>query len=81
MVRMSSRDWTFLSNHAHVLICMAADPGLRLRDPAVVMVPFAREGDDLVLPGTALRLPLLLVEGGPQLEALRATVHQLQTER
>jgi DNA-binding transcriptional ArsR family regulator len=24
--------WTFLSNHAHVLICLARDPDLRLRD-------------------------------------------------
>ena len=26
--------WTFLSNHAHVLVCLAADPDLRLRDIA-----------------------------------------------
>lgn len=24
--------WTFLTNHAHVLLCIAADPGIRLRD-------------------------------------------------
>jgi DNA-binding IclR family transcriptional regulator len=27
-------DWTFLTNHAHVLICVARDPGIRLRDVA-----------------------------------------------
>lgn len=27
-------DWTFLTNHAHVLICVARDPGARLRDVA-----------------------------------------------
>ncbi|UQU61863.1 winged helix-turn-helix domain-containing protein [Couchioplanes caeruleus] len=27
-------DWTFLTNHAHVLICVARDPGLRHRDLA-----------------------------------------------
>ena len=27
-------DWTFLSNHAHVLICLAGDPELRLREVA-----------------------------------------------
>ncbi|SDI71735.1 MarR family protein [Arthrobacter subterraneus] len=27
-------DWTFLSNHAHVLICIARDPELRMRDIA-----------------------------------------------
>ena len=27
--------WTFLSNHAHVLICLAADPNQRLRDIAM----------------------------------------------
>jgi DNA-binding Lrp family transcriptional regulator len=26
--------WTFLSNHAHVLICIARDPRIRLRDLA-----------------------------------------------
>ena len=26
--------WTFLSNHAHVLLCLARDPSLRLRDVA-----------------------------------------------
>ena len=28
------RGWTFLSNHGHVLVCLAADPDLRLRDVA-----------------------------------------------
>lgn len=27
-------DWTFLTNHAHVLFCIAQDPGTRLRDVA-----------------------------------------------
>lgn len=27
--------WTFLTNHSHVLICLARDPLLRLRDVAV----------------------------------------------
>ena len=26
--------WTFLTNHAHVLLCVARDPGTRLRDVA-----------------------------------------------
>ena len=26
--------WTFLTNHAHVLLCVARDPGVRLRDVA-----------------------------------------------
>ena len=29
--------WTFLSNHAHVLLCLASDPSLRLRDVAGVV--------------------------------------------
>ena len=24
--------WTFLTNHAQVLVCIARDPGIRLRD-------------------------------------------------
>jgi hypothetical protein len=27
--------WTFLSNHAHVLICIAGDPEIRMRDVAI----------------------------------------------
>ena len=26
--------WTFLSNHGHVLVCLAAEPGIRVRDVA-----------------------------------------------
>ena len=26
--------WTFLSNHAHVLLCIARDPEIRIRDVA-----------------------------------------------
>jgi hypothetical protein len=29
--------WTFLSNHAHVLLCLARDPSLRLRDVSAVV--------------------------------------------
>lgn len=29
-----SADWTFLTNHAHVLFCLAQDPEIRLRDVA-----------------------------------------------
>jgi hypothetical protein len=28
------RSWTFLTNHARVLLCVAQDPGVRLRDIA-----------------------------------------------
>lgn len=27
-------DWTFFTNHAHVLVCLAGDPSMRLRDVA-----------------------------------------------
>lgn len=27
-------DWTFLSNHGHALVCLAADPEIRLREVA-----------------------------------------------
>ena len=32
--RRGSNSWTFLSNHAHVLVCIARDPDQRLRDIA-----------------------------------------------
>jgi uncharacterized membrane protein len=29
--------WTFLSNHSHVIICLARDPGIRMRDVAIAV--------------------------------------------
>ena len=29
--------WDFLTNHAHVLVCVARDPGIRLRDIATAV--------------------------------------------
>ncbi|MEO8555984.1 MAG: winged helix-turn-helix domain-containing protein [Actinomycetota bacterium] len=31
---MTTREWTFLSNHGHVLVCLADEPHARLRDVA-----------------------------------------------
>ena len=31
------REWTFLTNHARVLLCVAHDPGMRLRDIAATV--------------------------------------------
>ncbi len=31
---MAGPNWTFLTNHARVLLCLAEDPGLRLREIA-----------------------------------------------
>jgi predicted RNA-binding Zn-ribbon protein involved in translation (DUF1610 family) len=50
---------------------------LRLDTPELLMVPLRRDGDDLLLPETGARLPSLLLRGGQQLDALRATVHGL----
>ena len=33
----STGAWTFLTNHSHVLICLARDPLLRLRDVATAV--------------------------------------------
>jgi predicted transcriptional regulator len=32
MVESTALSWTFLTNHAQVLVCIAHDPGVRLRD-------------------------------------------------
>jgi DNA-binding Lrp family transcriptional regulator len=32
MAERTSPGWTFLTNHAQVLVCIARDPGVRLRD-------------------------------------------------
>jgi hypothetical protein len=31
---MADTPWTFLTNHGHVLVCLARTPGIRLRDVA-----------------------------------------------
>jgi DNA-binding transcriptional ArsR family regulator len=31
------KDWSFLTNHARVLLCIAHDPGARLRDIAATL--------------------------------------------
>jgi hypothetical protein len=32
MAARGTRSWSFLTNHAQVLICIAQDPGIRLRE-------------------------------------------------
>ena len=51
---------------------------LALASPRLVAVPFTRAADDaLHAPGApAVRIPSLLLRGGPELEAQRATVHR-----
>src|SRR5919198_1617175 len=34
---LKGRRWDFLTNHAHVLLCVADDPGIRLRDIAAAV--------------------------------------------
>lgn len=52
---------------------------IALSDPTLVMVPFERSGEELRRDG--VRFPLLLLRGGPELEAQRATVHRATAER
>jgi len=33
----NQNNWTFLSNHGHVLICLAQNPEMRLRDIAIAV--------------------------------------------
>ncbi|MGE5597019.1 MAG: helix-turn-helix transcriptional regulator [Hyphomicrobiales bacterium] len=40
--------WTFLTNHAHVLICIARDPGVRLKDVAAAVGITERAAQRLV---------------------------------
>lgn len=34
MAERKAETWTFLTNHSHVLLCIAGDPGIRGRDIA-----------------------------------------------
>jgi DNA-binding MarR family transcriptional regulator len=33
--KMTTTSWTFLTNHAHVLLCLAQNPSERIRDMAI----------------------------------------------
>ena len=35
--RTGKPGWTFLTNHAHVLLCIAADPTMRIREVAALV--------------------------------------------
>ena len=54
-----SGGWDFLTNHAHVLLCIADDPGVRLRDIAAAVGITERGAhkilNDLVEDGYVLR--------------------------
>jgi len=34
---VNASEWTFLSNHGHVLVCLARDPDVRTRDVAAAV--------------------------------------------
>ena len=51
----TTHTWTFFSNHAHVLVCLAEDPSSRIRDVA------ARVG---ITERAVLRIVAHLVEAG-----------------
>jgi predicted MarR family transcription regulator len=44
----SSSSWRFVSNHARVLVCLANDPGARLRDLALALAITDRRVFDIV---------------------------------
>ncbi len=52
--------WTFLTNHAHVLLCLARDPSIRLRDVAALVGITERAAQrivaDLVAEGYVTRM-------------------------
>jgi hypothetical protein len=45
---MLMREWSFLTNHARVLVCVAADPGVRLRDIATTLAVTERTAYGIV---------------------------------
>jgi hypothetical protein len=44
----TARNWTFLTNHAHVLASIGADPSLRLRDIAATVAITERTAAQIV---------------------------------
>lgn len=46
--RDRERNWTFLTNHAHALVCIAQDPGTRIQDIADRIGITLRAAQDIV---------------------------------
>src|SRR5512147_623334 len=46
--RVEERRWTFLTNHGHALVCIAADPGMRIQDIADRVGITLRAAQDIV---------------------------------
>lgn len=44
----AARRWTFLTNHAHALVCIAQDPGIRIQDIASRVGITLRAAQDIV---------------------------------
>jgi DNA-directed RNA polymerase subunit RPC12/RpoP len=55
------------------------EPKLTLSNPRLVLVPFARQDDLFVIEGTDVKIPLLVVKGGPELDAFRVSVHNARS--
>ncbi len=52
-------EWSFLTNHSRVLLCIAHDPGIRLRDIAIMLGITERTAfaiiDDLIAAGYVVK--------------------------
>jgi len=42
------KEWSFLTKHARVLVCIAHDPGVRLRDIATMLGNTERSAHEIV---------------------------------
>jgi CHAD domain-containing protein len=76
MAANPARHWTFLSNHAHVLVCLALNPDARLRDVAaeVGITERAVQGivGDLEAAGVIVRCPAPAPPGGTPVDPVAA---------
>ena len=56
-------EWSFLTNHARVLVCIAHDPGVRLRDIANTLDITERSASSIVTDLTASGYVVKLKDG------------------
>ena len=79
---MSGSTWTFLTNHTHVLVCLAGDPKIRLREVAEKVgiteravqriVAELREGDYITVERSGRRNRYAVHESKPLRHSLEA---------
>ena len=74
---MGVADWSFLTNHARVLLCIAHDPGVRLRDIAASLGITERSAHGIITDLTTAGYTVKLLNMIPEPRTIEVTLEGL----